>query len=104
MAALPNMSLNRDDSSTETGISVVHIKLNVRTFKQGDRHIVNRVRIQCSRASRWVPADRMAAARSLRRPMPITLYSRIAEELTRRIADGIYPVGTPMPGENALVE
>jgi Transcriptional regulators len=36
--------------------------------------------------------------------MPITLYSRIAEELTRRIADGIYPVGTPMPGENALVE
>ncbi|MFC4275518.1 GntR family transcriptional regulator [Achromobacter aloeverae] len=36
--------------------------------------------------------------------MSITLYSRIAEELARRVADGTYPVGDPMPGENALAE
>lgn len=34
--------------------------------------------------------------------MSITLYSRIAEELARRIAEGIYPVGSLMPGENTL--
>ena len=36
--------------------------------------------------------------------MPITLYTRISEELTRLIASGVYPVGTVLPAEHTLTE
>ncbi|MGV2897751.1 GntR family transcriptional regulator [Achromobacter sp. AGC78] len=36
--------------------------------------------------------------------MSITLYTRISEELARRIAAEVYPVGTVLPAENALAE
>lgn len=36
--------------------------------------------------------------------MPITLYTRISEELARRIAGDVYPVGAVLPAENALAE
>lgn len=36
--------------------------------------------------------------------MSITLYTRISEELARRIASEVYPVGTVLPAENALAD
>ncbi|WP_240320180.1 GntR family transcriptional regulator [Achromobacter insuavis] len=36
--------------------------------------------------------------------MSISLYTRISEELARRIAGGVYAVGAVLPSENALAE
>ncbi|MEI2416502.1 GntR family transcriptional regulator [Orrella sp. JC864] len=36
--------------------------------------------------------------------MSLTLYSRISEELARRIASGVYPPGSVLPSETALAQ